>query len=173
MRIPQATLDAVFAHGTECYPEEACGLLSGPEEGDALSGFHPLENELGRLHARDPNRYPRGAREGYYLDPLAFLKLQQALEAEGHRVKVIYHTHPDVGAYFSEEDRHQAAWAEGALYPGMVYLVCGVKQGRPDGAILAVYNESTKEFDVNEVVSAGCGLLGAVDPKPRVSPSGR
>ena len=173
MRIPQATLDEIFAHGSECYPEEACGLLSGPEEGDALSGFHPLENELGRLHASDPSRYPRGAREGYYLDPLAFLKLQQALEAEGQRVKVIYHTHPDVGAYFSEEDRHQAAWAEGALYPGIVYLVCGVKGGRPDGAILAVYNESTQDFDVDEVLPAGCGSLGDMGSKPSVSPSRR
>ena len=98
---------------------------------------------------------PRTAREGYYLDPLAYLKLEQALRREGKRIKVIFHSHPDVGAYFSEEDRRQAMWGERPLYPGMVYLVCGIKQGRPDGAVLATYNEATGAFDQEQIAAAG------------------
>ncbi len=152
MQIPSELLNRCFRQGIECYPEEACGLLSGPEEGDGLSGFHPFPNELGRLHAEDPEKYPRGPREGYYLDPLAFLKLDRELRAAGQRIKVIFHSHPDVGAYFSEEDRDKALWAGRPVQPGIGYLVCGIEQGRPGGAILATFNEASGSFDITEVV---------------------
>ena len=130
-------------------------MLSGPAgEEETLTDFHPMENQLGRLHASDPERYPRSPREGYHLDPMAFMKLQKRLEAEGSRVRAIFHTHPDVGAYFSEEDRRQATWDGRPLYPGVVYLVCGIKGGRPDGAVVAVYNEASGGFDVSDVAES-------------------
>ena len=156
MQIPPHLLRQCFEQGAACYPEEACGLLSGPEDDpEALSAFHTIENQLNRMHERDPERHPRTAREGYYLDPLAYLKLEQALRAEGKRIKVIFHSHPEVGAYFSEEDRRQAMWGERPLYPGMVYLVCGIKEGRPDGAVLATYNEATGAFDQEPLAAPG------------------
>jgi adenylyltransferase/sulfurtransferase len=156
MQIPPQLLRQCFEQGAACYPEEACGLLSGPEaDPDTLTAFHPVENQLNRLHAEDPERYPRTAREGYHLDPLAFLKLERALRAEGRRIKVIFHSHPDVGAYFSEEDRQRAMWGDRPLYPGMVYLVCGIKNGRPDGAVLVTFNEATGAFDQERVAAPG------------------
>ena len=148
--IPKEMLARCYAHGAETYPHEACGVLSGPA-GDpaALTGFHPLENTLGKLHAEDPGRYPRTPEEGYVLDPLAYMKLEKALTAEGKAIRVIYHTHVEVGAYFSEEDVKQATWDGNPILPGIVYLVCGIKQHQPDGAILAAFNEQTKAFDTH------------------------
>jgi adenylyltransferase/sulfurtransferase len=159
MHIPADLLRRCFAEGAARYPEEACGLLSGPKaEAPALTEFHPIPNQLNRMHELDPERFPRTAREGYYLDPLALLKLERGLADRGEAIKVIFHSHPDVGAYFSEEDRQRALWNGRPVYPGVLYLVCGIKDGRPDGAILAAYNEGTGGFDITEIVPAGGGM---------------
>ena len=156
MQIPPHQLRQCFEQGAARYPEEACGLLSGPEsDPEALTAFHPLENKLNAMHARDPQRFPRTARDGYYLDPLAFMKLEQALRAEGQAIKVIVHSHPDVGAYFSEEDSKQATWDGRPVYPGMLYLVCGIKAGQPDGAILATFDEATGTFAQERIAEPG------------------
>ncbi len=152
MEIPPELLSRCYGHGGESYPEEACGVLSGPRGDPArLTGFHPIANTLGRLHAEDPARYPRTPREGYVLDPLAFMKLEKALAGEEKRIRVIYHSHVDVGAYFSEEDVKQATWAGEPVWPDLVYLVCGIKARQPDGAILARFNPDSKGFDTHPV----------------------
>lgn len=148
LTIPPALLRQCFAHGAETYPEEGCGVLSGPAQGDAVDGWHPIANVLNRMHAEDPERYPRTAAEGYFMDPTEMMRLEKALAAEGRAARVIVHTHVDVGAYFSEEDKRRAMWpgTDTPAMPGMVYLVCGVKQGRPDGAILAWWDAAAQDF---------------------------
>lgn len=152
IKIPKELLERCYAHGAETYPHEACGVLSGPADDPArLTGFHLMENKLGKLHAENPGRYPRTPEEGYVLDPLAYMKLDKALRAEGQTIRVIYHSHVEVGAYFSEEDVKQATWDGNPILPGLIYLVCGIKQQQPDGAILATFNETTKDFDTHPV----------------------
>jgi len=152
LKIPADLLRRCFEHGAQTYPEEACGVLSGPQaQPDVLDGYHPFDNKLTRLHKVDPERYPRDGTNGYHMDPLAFMKLEKSLAAENRQMRVIYHSHPDCGAYFSEEDTSQALWEGEPRHPGLVYLVCGVKARQPDGAILAQYNPHTKKFDVTEV----------------------
>ena len=127
MRIPSHLLKLCFAEGAARYPEEACGLLSGPSsEPEALAEFHPIANQLNRMHELDPVRYPRTARDGYYLDPMTLLKTERSLKERGWEVRVIFHSHPDVGAYFSEEDKQRALWDGRPVYPGVIYLVCGI-----------------------------------------------
>ena len=53
--IPPALLQRCFAHGAETYPEEGCGVLSGPAgDAETLEGWHPIPNILNRMHAEDP-----------------------------------------------------------------------------------------------------------------------
>lgn len=158
--IPPALLQRCFAHGVGTYPEEGCGALSGPAgDAETLDGWHPIPNILNRMHAEDPERYPRTAAQGYYMDPAEMMRLEKRLAAEGQKVKVIFHTHVDVGAYFSEEDKQRALWAGEPLLPGMVYLVCGIKERAPDGAILAFFDTPTGEFRTVPAGgdSPGCG----------------
>ena len=146
LTIPRLLLERCFAHGAATYPEEGCGVLSGPADGDAVDAWHPIANVLNAMHAEDPQRYPRTAAEGYFMDPAAMMRLEKALAAQGRAVKVIVHSHVDVGAYFSQEDKTRALWAGEPLLPGIAYLVCGVKARRPDGAILAWFDEATRDF---------------------------
>lgn len=146
LTIPPALLERCFAHGAGTYPEEGCGVLSGPAGSDAVDGYHPVPNILNQMHAEDPERYPRTGSDGYFMDPAEMMRLEKALAREGRAVKVIFHSHVDVGAYFSQEDKTRALWAGEPLLPGMVYLVCGVKARQPDGAILAWFDEAARDF---------------------------
>ena len=146
LTIPKALLQRCYAHGAQTYPEEGCGILSGPAGADAVDGCHPIDNVLNRMHAEDPGRYPRTGADGYFMDPAQMMRLDRALAKEGRAVKVIFHTHVDVGAYFSAEDKTRALWAGEPLLPGIAYLVCGVKARRPDGAILAWFDDTTRDF---------------------------
>ena len=44
------------------------------------------------------------------IDPREQMILERSLKKEGKEIKVIYHSHPDVGAYFSEKDKEGAMW---------------------------------------------------------------
>src|SRR5207237_1355959 len=67
----------------------------------------------------------RTARNAYYMDPIDALKLNR-LADEGFAFGVIYHSHPNAGAYFSETDRGQALIRGEPAYPGAVYVVVSV-----------------------------------------------
>ncbi len=84
-------------------------------------------------------------------------RVRRPLQERGERIRVIYHTHVDVGAYFSEEDKTQATWDDNPILPGIFYLVCGIRELKPDGAILAAFNEETRGFDEQVVERSGIG----------------
>lgn len=146
VEISPQLLEQCFEHGGKAYPEEGCGLLSGPADSEEVDTFHPIDNIINRLHQEDPKGYPRTGKDGYVLDPQAMHALEKSLTLQKRKIKVIVHSHVDVGAYFSDEDKNRATWAGEPLLPGVVYLVCGVKEHKPDGAIIAYFDEDTRAF---------------------------
>jgi proteasome lid subunit RPN8/RPN11 len=72
--------------------------------------------------------------------------LERRLGQEGQAIRVIYHSHVEVGAYFSAEDTKRALWDGQPLFPGVGYLVCGIKDRRPDGAVIAWYDPASGVF---------------------------
>ncbi|MFQ5521743.1 MAG: Mov34/MPN/PAD-1 family protein [Candidatus Methylomirabilia bacterium] len=112
------------------YPYECCGvILVGPGDKRLLHPFRNIQNEK---HAQDPAHYPRDARTAYYADPQDVMRLMR-LEPEGYKVVTFYHSHIDVGAYFSETDKRQAAPGGEPLYPEAAYLVVSVVEHQAEG----------------------------------------
>jgi len=109
--LPRHVLDAIYAHARETYPEECCGFLIAPRDTTAIDEVRPCVNEQNRYHALDPERFPRTAREAYYLGGKDLRFLLESVSGE-RPVKIIYHSHPDVGAYFSAEDTRAALGRE-------------------------------------------------------------
>ena len=145
-------LEQCYALGKAVYPEEACGLISGKVEKDFhLNQVHSMKNVMDEYHKKNPQLYPRTNRNGYMIDPLQQIKLERALKKQLSQIKIIFHTHPDVGAYFSDKDKEDALWNGEPRHPDFQYLVCGIKKGRPDGAILVKFNLKTKNFDVTRI----------------------
>ena len=129
------------------YPAESCGVvLARPGERKLL----PCRNIQNELHARDPERYPRDARTAYYIDPADLLRIGR-LEGEGFTVTVIYHSHIDAGAYFSETDRRNAMLGDEPSYPQATYVVTSVVAGRVDAMAAFRWNPDKRDFVSVEV----------------------
>jgi adenylyltransferase/sulfurtransferase len=119
--IAPAVLHQAYADAVRCYPDEACGLLLGPRGTPDCDQAHRCENQQNRLHQRDPVGHPRDARTGYALGMRDLQLLDSSLASE-RPVKVIYHSHIEVGAYFSAEDERAATFDGELIYP-VDYLV--------------------------------------------------
>jgi [CysO sulfur-carrier protein]-S-L-cysteine hydrolase len=89
-----------------------------------------VANVADRYHAADPERFPRTSRDSYLMDPKAQLRLLREIEAWGGEIVAVWHSHVEVGAYFSEKDRSDAVVDGVQAMPGAEYLVIGVRGGR-------------------------------------------
>lgn len=137
--------EAVSAYARD---EESCGILRGP----LANALHvdeivPMENRANKLHALDPESYPRTGRMYFDLDPRKFARLVEEGEANGRPVKILYHSHLDVGAYFSETDAAAAKGGGEEPTYTLAYLVTSVRNGRVDDRKLFIWNEKTRAFD--------------------------
>ena len=129
-----AILDAIAAHAAESYPNEACGFVVGPaDDAPRLDEARRCENAQDEFHALDPDAYPRTARTAYLIEPRVIMKAFDGPEAGARPVKVIYHSHADVGAYFSDEDRRAATFGDAPAY-AVAYVVASVR-GRATGDV--------------------------------------
>ncbi len=89
-------VDAIFAHARADHPDEACGVLAGPEGADRP------ERHIAMVNAeRSPTFYRFDAQEQ--------LKVWRALESAGESPIVIYHSHTATEAYPSRTDISLAA----------------------------------------------------------------
>ncbi|MBI4635670.1 MAG: glutamate-1-semialdehyde 2,1-aminomutase [Candidatus Rokubacteria bacterium] len=135
-------LHTVRRVAVEEYPRESCGVVVVRGEERRLVRCRNIQNEL---HAKEPARYPRDARTAYYIDPKDLLRIGR-LEDEGFTVAVIFHSHVDAGAYFSETDRRQALVGGEPSYPAAIYLVTSVVGGRPEAMAAFRWDAATRDF---------------------------
>jgi proteasome lid subunit RPN8/RPN11 len=150
VRIVKDILERVAEHARASYAkdEEACGYLTGPDAEALLCDESvPLANLANRYHEMDPETYPRTGRTYFLIDPLKFSKAVAAGKTSGRPVRVLYHSHLDVGAYFSETDAAAATMGgDKPSYDGLFYLVTSVRKGAVDDHKLFEWDPSTKKF---------------------------
>ena len=149
-RITRETLEQVALHARESYAkdEEACGYLNGPEDvASFCDKAVPLANLANRYHQMDPEAYPRTGRPYFLIDPLRFAKAFEAGKADGRPMRILYHSHLDVGAYFSETDAAAATMGgDKPSYAELRYLVTSVQKGVVDDHKLFAWDDATKTF---------------------------
>jgi len=149
-RITRAALDQVSEHARASYAndEEACGYLTGPAEAENFcDDAVPLANLANRYHAIDPETYPRTGRTYFLIDPLKFAKAIATSDERGHPARILYHSHLDVGAYFSETDAAAATMGgDRPSYEALVYLVTSIRQGVVDDHKLFAWDYDGKTF---------------------------
>jgi proteasome lid subunit RPN8/RPN11 len=91
LRIDLATHDAIVAHARRDHPDEACGIVAGPEGSDRPARFVPMLNA-----ARSPTFYE--------FDSADLLALYKELDANDEEPVVVYHSHTATEAYPSRTD---------------------------------------------------------------------
>jgi adenylyltransferase/sulfurtransferase len=118
----------VYEHARECYPDECCGFI-------CASGYvHRATNIQNDLHGLDAQRHPRDAKRAYTFSAEDALRLNRSFGTADPAV-MIYHSHPDTGAYFSEKDVRNALY-QGRPLHNVDFLVVDVRKGLALGAKL-------------------------------------
>ena len=99
LRILQETHDAIVAHAKRDHPDEACGVVAGPEGSDRPERFVPMVNA-----ASSPTFYE--------FDPTDLLKLYRDMDDRDEEPVVVYHSHTATEAYPSRTDISYASEPE-------------------------------------------------------------
>ena len=143
-------LDQIHLHAVEEYPYECCGIVVGNPDDNRDNVVYRCENIQNKLHEKDPENFTRDARTAYNISALELQKLLSEAGSKGRVFKVLYHSHPEHDAYFSEEDTRMALFdGETPIYPGTQCLVVSVYGEKVRDQALFGWNPGTKTFERN------------------------
>lgn len=147
LRIERSVLATIEEHALEEYPSESCGFVVGPADDPALLDEALREaNEADRFHALDPATFPRTSATYFKMNELRAARGFDAGERAGRPIKVIYHSHCDAGAYFSDEDAATFS-SQGQLMWPCAFLVVSVVDGEVRDRKLWVHRPGSDTFD--------------------------
>ena len=110
LTLSQETYDAIVAHAREDHPDEACGVVAGPEGSDRPERFIPMLNA-----ARSPTFYE--------FDSGDLLRLYREMDDNDEEPVVIYHSHTATEAYPSRTDLNLAS------EPNAHYVLVSTRDG--------------------------------------------
>ncbi|MDH5511182.1 MAG: M67 family metallopeptidase [Nitrospinota bacterium] len=133
-------------HAEEEFPSECCGLVLGMPGDPSRNEVRPCGNIQDEMRRRDPAAFQRGADTGYFMDPNDLRDAFRDAARNGLEVVGFYHSHPDHGAYWSEEDHRAAMWGEEPSYPDAFHVVISVMGGKAAGESLFTWDSANKRF---------------------------
>ncbi len=102
--------DAIVAHARRDHPDEACGVVAGPEGSNRPERFVPMVNA-----ASSPTFYE--------FDPMDLLRLYREMDDRDEEPVVVYHSHTATEAYPSRTDIGLA------MEPNAHYVVVSTREG--------------------------------------------
>ncbi len=143
-RLSPAALEEIYAHARRDYPSECCGIVFGPRNDPVADTVRACKNIQDDLHAEDPVQHPRTSRNAYNLEAKDIFALEKSLRGETP-AKIVYHSHIDVGAYFSETDQAAARFGDEPAYP-VEYVVVDVKNDGTHGARQFAWDETDRKY---------------------------
>ncbi|MFI1013280.1 Mov34/MPN/PAD-1 family protein [Streptomyces sp. NPDC020965] len=91
LTLTQVLFDKIVAHARADHPDEACGVVAGPEGTGRAERFIPMLNA-----ARSPTFYE--------FDSADLLKLYREMDDNDEEPVIIYHSHTATEAYPSRTD---------------------------------------------------------------------
>jgi proteasome lid subunit RPN8/RPN11 len=116
LRLTHLQYDTVLAHCFDGFPEEACGVLTGPY----VDGY-----PTGEVAGVYPCRNADASARTYTVDSLDLLGAMREAEERGHEVIGVWHSHTHTDAYPSATDVRQA------VDPTWCYVIVSLKSGEP------------------------------------------
>jgi [CysO sulfur-carrier protein]-S-L-cysteine hydrolase len=150
LTIDQATYDAIVAHARRDHPDEACGVVAGPEGTDRPERFVPMLNA-----ARSPTFYE--------FDSSDLLALYKEMDQRDEEPVVIYHSHTATEAYPSRTDVGLAQ-EPNAHYVLVSTRECGNDEGPVEFRSFRIVENDVTEEEVRVVPSYGDGAGRAATP---------
>ena len=114
LTIDRATYDAIVAHARRDFPDEACGIVAGPEGSDRAERLVEMVNAA-------------GSPTFYEFDSTELLALYKQMWANDEEPVVIYHSHTATEAYPSRTDIGLAS------EPGAHYVLVSTREHGNNG----------------------------------------
>ncbi len=133
IEIDRLSVFGIKTHASIQYPDECCGLMLGRQTDNKAVKIQeciPLNNMENRLQS---GRY-------FTVSPMSVWSVEKAARKRGMEIIGIYHSHPDTGAYLSEEDEQK-------MIPGQIY------------AVVSVGNDGCREIRMWEKTYADAGIV--------------
>lgn len=117
LTIDRRTYDAIVAHARRDHPDEACGIVAGPEGSDRPERMVEMVNAA-------------GSPTFYEFDSTELLALYKQMWANDEEPVVVYHSHTATEAYPSRTDIGLAS------EPGAHYVLVSTRDGgNKDGSV--------------------------------------
>lgn len=117
LTIASALVDEMIAHAKRDHPDEACGIIAGPEGSDRPERFIPMLNAA-------------GSPTFYEFDSGELLALYKQMWANDEEPVVVYHSHTATEAYPSRTDIGLAN------EPGAHYVLVSTREnGNSEGPV--------------------------------------
>jgi len=117
LTIAQEIYDAIVAHAKRDHPDEACGVVAGPEGTDRAERYIPMVNAA-------------GSPTFYEFDSSELLALYKDMDARDEEPVVVYHSHTATEAYPSRTDIGLAS------EPNAHYVLVSTREhGNSDGPV--------------------------------------
>lgn len=113
VRIAAPILNDLCRHALDADPNECCGLILS-DGARRFASVRACRNVMTKLHAEDPQKYPRDARSAYYIPEEDVLAICREAERSGGEVSAVYHSHVGARAYLSDLD---LAYAQNPWFP--------------------------------------------------------
>jgi proteasome lid subunit RPN8/RPN11 len=115
--IDRPTYEAIIAHARRDHPDEACGIVAGPEGSDRPERFVEMVNAA-------------GSPTFYEFDSTELLALYKQMWANDEEPVVVYHSHTATEAYPSRTDIGLAS------EPSAHYVLVSTREhGNSDGPV--------------------------------------
>ena len=144
LEVPREILEEIYRQARQHYPNECCGWLAGDKDGAAVSIVRPCVNM--QAEGGHPFAPSRTAETAFVFGAGDLLELNYSLDSDTP-ARIIYHSHPNGRAYFSEIDRRVAIspWGDGPAFP-VQQLVIGIDSLRVVDAALYAWSEDQGDF---------------------------
>jgi [CysO sulfur-carrier protein]-S-L-cysteine hydrolase len=124
----------IVAHCFDGLPDEACGMLAGPMNGDG--------EPTGDVTQVYPCRNADASARTYTVEPRDLLRAMRDAEAHGDEIIGVWHSHTHTDAYPSQTDVRQA------VDPAWIYVLVSLRHGEPAVRAYRIRDDAITELGV-------------------------
>ena len=135
LRLSHAQYETVISHCFDGFPDEACGLLSGPLAAGTTVA-------TGEVSATYPCLNSDRSARTYTVDSRDYLRAMRDAEERGDEIIGVWHSHTHTDAYPSPTDVRQA------VDPAWWYVIVSLKHGEPVLRAFQIRDEAITEVPV-------------------------
>ena len=126
IKITSESIKEIYLHARKEFPYECCGWILGEKNSTVASKVRKAKNQYSA--STHPTKSSRSKETAYVISGKDLIELNESFE-KTFVPKIIYHSHPNGKAYFSETDINNAMspWGSEPSYP-VQQVVIGINK---------------------------------------------